>query len=959
MGIKEDRTLAAPTDDITLGPSSVCLPFAGYNDPRRLLMAANMQVQAVDVEGKQAPVVTTAGDGLDPPGVNLRVGYLAWGGWNHEDAWVVSESAAARLAAIETSTIYLERRALELDEPLPVQVGQHVRRGKSLITRRYAPALLTDDVAVLTALPTLDEAVTVEPEVGDLAPVGGKVTAIESWDLLAPTSFPPGWIPADGLTAHCRKLFRVTLRRRLPLGVGDKLANRHGHKGVVGLVLPDAEMPMWRGEPLEALIDPVSVLNRSNWGQLQEAVKAGPDPERDAEGRSPIALPAGRIVRAVAGVQFAMRLPQHATDKIAGSPIRDPAGELRSRAQRFGEMDDWAAWGHGLVAAGGERFTGAARRLADLLGGAGYRLALADAHATLASLPLAEEPPADFERVPLPGTGTLAEQYAMLDEDGGLRALAFEPEIVLPTDENKPDELPVSVRWLPLIPARARPLQRSADGTEDLHELTVLLRSLVRAQRRREDDPDAAGYALRRLMGEAYSVAVGRTATGTDSSKGAWLRQGVLGRQTVPSARAVISPSAGLGLALDEVGLPPVLVHTLFGPGLPAETPALAERVNGRTVWLKRDPVLHRWGLLPVRVNVVAGETIRLPASLLGPLGADYDGDTVAVFASLRGGREPTDHSRPPVIAWDGDSKTGRAMFFPTKQYLYGLHRMRRNLKSREALNRELCEAGGPEWPIAKTAKDELQAWVRLAAAQPRPDGAWWAVVERHALAALAEDPGMGLGLLPLDSIRALDVLVSGAVKNLYGEGPAGNRMAELLCGNGLKPYTNVTEDGLDSINDPIAGVMAAAKVAVGRFGGALRRLLYSLPRLTPELVRAAQTLTEQITQKALSVKAGEPPVSVGEFEKELGRLLKGEEPPEPPKPPKDGEKPEQVTPLLSLLVEPRMRGVWKELRAELGRKVPVWLRWLRSPHELNDLLAPGTELTLPLADPRTGPLVE
>ena len=43
------------------------------------------------------------------------------------------------------------------------------------------------------------------------------------------------------------QIFRFHIRRRLPLQVGDKLANRHGHKGVVGRILPDAHTPRCSG----------------------------------------------------------------------------------------------------------------------------------------------------------------------------------------------------------------------------------------------------------------------------------------------------------------------------------------------------------------------------------------------------------------------------------------------------------------------------------------------------------------------------------------------------------------------------------------------------------------------------------------------------------------------------------------------------------------------------------------
>src|SRR5262249_35145935 len=154
--------------------------------------------------------------------------------------------------------------------------------------------------------------------------------------------------------------------------------------------------------PLEALIDPISVLNRSNWGQVYEALAGAvavaearpwletnggagaealrqapegvgceghgrrwvPPPLRDAWLREP--------VPAVVGVQFIMRLPHHARDRLSGG---HPVGSaVRVRPQRFGEMDHWAAWAHGAASPppDGASLTPAVGRLARFLQTAGY-----------------------------------------------------------------------------------------------------------------------------------------------------------------------------------------------------------------------------------------------------------------------------------------------------------------------------------------------------------------------------------------------------------------------------------------------------------------------------------------------------------------------------------------------------------------------------------------------------------
>jgi hypothetical protein len=147
---------------------------------------------------------------------------------------------------------------------------------------------------------------------------------------------------------------------------------------------------------------------------------------------------------------------------------------------------------------------------------------------------------------------------------------------------------------------------------------------------------------------------------------------------------------------------------------------------------------------------------------------------------------------------------------------------------------------------------------------------------------------------------------------------------------------------------DPIADVMVAAKAAVGRFGGALRRLLYSAPALDPATVADAQALTEQATQRVLSVKAGRRPIPFGEYERQLRRLLHGES----VVPSED----EEVRALLE-----QARDVCERLTAAEGGGSPAWLDWLRTPHKLVDCLeqAEGHELRLPLEDLRLQPWLQ
>ena len=242
VAVSANRRLVVPANlpnPCPLSASTERIPFAGYNDPRRLLMAANMQLQAIDLVQSESPIVRN-GEGVDPPGVNLRVGYLAWQGWNHEDAWVISASAAARLAAAELTTHTIAIRSIELPPEMLVKPGDQVKRGALLIARRAAPCFLSSSLPVLARLSSTDAIVPLQPEVGDHAEHEGTVLRIETTDLMTPSA--EGEVRGPVSSAY-RTLYEISIRRDLPLRVGDKLANRHGHKGIVGAILPDEAMP--------------------------------------------------------------------------------------------------------------------------------------------------------------------------------------------------------------------------------------------------------------------------------------------------------------------------------------------------------------------------------------------------------------------------------------------------------------------------------------------------------------------------------------------------------------------------------------------------------------------------------------------------------------------------------------------------------------------------------------------
>ena len=969
--IRERKLIVDESNHVSLSCSAAQIPFAGHDDPRRLLMAANMQMQAVPLDEAEAPMVHTCADNdlVRPGGVNLRVAYLAWEGLNHEDAWVVSQSAAERLTTTQTWTQTVAVRSYEQAVQVLVEEGDRVTAGQALVQRHIAPVLLSNDLGLLARLEDLDEEIPVDAADG-IANTAATVQSIEIWDFVKDIGVPPDWVVGGDVRSCFRQVVRITLARELPLQVGDKLANRHGHKGIVGEILADEDMPRWQGKPLDALTDPISVLNRSNWGQVfetifgrqgrievQSAATASQLALAQSEGQCPIEPPSSgrwieQDVMGVAGIQFVMRLPHIARDKLSASPSPDQS--VKNRAQRYGEMDHWALWAHceSLDAGPGRRWGAVAERLARLLAAAGFECSLRDDAVIVRQLALDEAPPPEHEalsirldrreRVPAEILAEVdaiqADQRAVFVFDPPVesvrlpRARSSKSRDAKAKQKDEPHEQ--TICWLPIISLADRPRHEELDRD---HPLTLALRKIVHAQRTRKkqqkDEADEAKKAraemrlrraIQRYMQTAYSWCVGECATGADSSKASLLRRGLMGQRLTPSVRATAAPAGLLGLALDEVGLPLPLARALLGKRARSMSEEqVAAELSDRRFWLKRDPVLHRWGLLPVKAQIINGPVIRLTASILDPMGADFDGDTVAMFAELPGQPETDAQARPPRIAWDSSLK--RAMFVPGKQYIYGLALLASDERRLGLLNQSLKSVGAPSWNVklASTPKDAFQDWVEASAALVA-EGRWWAILEEHAISALVGDAGMGLVIRSAEEISQLPVVQCGAAKaDVFDAKSIETRSAleRVLDGRSLEIYERPSAE----CSDPIADVMVAAKESIGRFGGALRRLLFTAPKLDVDLVRDAQMITEQATQRALSVKAGKKPLPYSKYNKHLGRILKGE-----PRIPADNEDLER---LFDDLAEPCDR------LCEQMKGSPIWLRWLRNPQELAALL--------------------
>ena len=218
-------------------------------------------------------------------GRNMLVAFMNWEGYNYEDAVLISEDLVKE--DLYTS-IHIEEHEIE---------ARDTKLGEELITRDI-PNLSED------ALRNLDEdgivRVGAEVRAGDIlvgkvtpkgeteltpeerllrAIFGEKVREVRDTSLRVPNG--EGGIVVDvkiftrknrdELSPGVNKLVRVYIAQKRKISVGDKMAGRHGNKGVISRVLPREDMPfMADGTPIQIVLNPLGVPSRMNIGQVLE-----------------------------------------------------------------------------------------------------------------------------------------------------------------------------------------------------------------------------------------------------------------------------------------------------------------------------------------------------------------------------------------------------------------------------------------------------------------------------------------------------------------------------------------------------------------------------------------------------------------------------------------------------------------------------------------------------------------
>lgn len=219
-------------------------------------------------------------------GRNILVAFMPWEGYNYEDAILISEKAVKEeyFTSIHIEEYECDARDTklgpeeitrdipnvgeeilkDLDDRGIIRTGAEVRPGDILVGK-VTPKGETE----LTAEERLLRAIFGEKarEVRDTSlrvPHGesGKIVDVKVFSREAGDELPPG----------VNQLVRVYIAQKRKISEGDKMAGRHGNKGVIARILPEEDMPFLPdGTPIEIVLNPLGVPSRMNLGQVLEA----------------------------------------------------------------------------------------------------------------------------------------------------------------------------------------------------------------------------------------------------------------------------------------------------------------------------------------------------------------------------------------------------------------------------------------------------------------------------------------------------------------------------------------------------------------------------------------------------------------------------------------------------------------------------------------------------------------
>ena len=334
-------------------------------------------------------------------GKNILMGFMTWEGYNYEDAVLISERlvkddvfTSIHIEEYESQARDTKLGPEEITRDIPNVGPEALKDLDATGIIRIGAEVTSGDILVGKVTPKGETELTAEERLLR-AIFGEKAREVRDTSLRVPHG--EGGIVVDvkiftredkdELTAGVNKLVRVYIAQKRKISVGDKIAGRHGNKGVISRVLPVEDMPFLPdGTPLDIVLNPLGVPSRMNIGQVLEvhlglAAKANnwkiATPVFDGATEEDIEellansglSPDGKTVlydgrsgepfenRVTVGYMYILKLHHLVDDKIHARSTgpyslvtQQPlGGKAQFGGQRFGEMEVWALEAYGAA----------------------------------------------------------------------------------------------------------------------------------------------------------------------------------------------------------------------------------------------------------------------------------------------------------------------------------------------------------------------------------------------------------------------------------------------------------------------------------------------------------------------------------------------------------------------------------------------------------------------------------
>jgi DNA-directed RNA polymerase subunit beta len=375
--------------------------FQRTNDFSAFYHRASVSVGDSVKRGDVLANTSSTDEGQMALGQNMLVAFMSWSGANYEDAIIISERV---VKDSKFSTIHLdelevsvrdtklgpevttpdipnvsEQKLRNLDEEGIIRVGAEVRPGDILVGKvtPKGETQLTPEERLLRSI--------FGEKAKDVKDTSLRLEAGKRGRIIGVKIFTRE--NGDQLESGVIKRIHITVAQVRNVSVGDKLAGRHGNKGVISRILPEEDMPYTEdGKPVDVILTPLGVPSRMNLGQILElhlgmaantlGYQAIVPPFAGASEREVKAelkeaglpedgklwLRDGRTgdtfaQRISVGYMYILKLHHMVEDKIHMRSIgpyslitQQPlGGKAQVGGQRFGEMEVWALLGYGAA----------------------------------------------------------------------------------------------------------------------------------------------------------------------------------------------------------------------------------------------------------------------------------------------------------------------------------------------------------------------------------------------------------------------------------------------------------------------------------------------------------------------------------------------------------------------------------------------------------------------------------